>query len=231
MREDICSIPVSEVFAPRDGCPICRMVSMLEAHLVDYITGAAMMEPDVRQQTNRSGFCAEHFAMMLAKRNRLSVALTVETHLRELQQNLDFHGKAPSREQLAALSAAAEGCFVCDQTEWGLHRLLSEVFVLWQKQEEFRELFAGQSELCLPHAVRLLSQGQKEMHRRSYPAFAAAVTAVAEKSLGGISADVSGYCKMYDYRNAGGDWGTTKDSVERAVHFLTGKPTAGEGQN
>ena len=113
MREDICSIPVSEVFAPKDGCPICRMVSTLEEHLVEYITGAAMMEPDVRQETNRTGFCPEHFRMMLARRNRLSVALTMESHLKELQQNLDFGGKAPSKiswqlcswRRMAALSA------------------------------------------------------------------------------------------------------------------------------
>ena len=231
MREDICSIPVSEVFAPKDGCPICRMVSTLEEHLVEYITGAAMMEPDVRQETNRTGFCPEHFRMMLARRNRLSVALTLESHLKELQKNFDFGGKAPSKNQLAALQLAADGCFVCDKVEWGLQRLITEVFVLWQREEEFRRLFSEQSGLCLPHAVRLLSQAQKEMHRKAYPAFAAAVAAVAKKQLDVVSADVSGYCKMYDYRNAGGDWGNTKDSIERSMLFLTGEPAAPGGQS
>ncbi len=230
MREDICSIPVSEVFEPRDGCPICRMVSTLEEHIVEYITGAAMMEPDVRQETNKTGFCPEHFRMMLARRNRLSVALTMETHLKDLLQNLDFHGKAPSKDQLAALNCAADGCFVCDQVEWGLHRLLTEVFVLWQREEEFRTLFAQQSGFCLPHAARLLSQAQKEMHRKAYPAFAAAVASVAKKQLDVIASDVSGYCKMYDYRNAGGDWGNTKDSIERAMLFLTGEPSVPDMQ-
>ena len=168
--------------------------------------------------------------MMLARRNRLSVALTMESHLKELQQNFDFRGKAPSKEQLAALQRAADGCFVCDKVEWGLQRLLTEVFVLWQKEEEFRDLFAAQSGFCLPHAARLLSQAQKEMHRKAYPAFAAAVAAVTKKQLDTISADVSGYCKMYDYRNAGGDWGNTKDSIERAMLFLTGEPAVPGGQ-
>ena len=30
MREDICSIPIHDVFEPRDGCPICRMRDMLK---------------------------------------------------------------------------------------------------------------------------------------------------------------------------------------------------------
>ena len=36
-------IPISEVFEPRDGCPICRMRDMLEDRMATYITGAAMM--------------------------------------------------------------------------------------------------------------------------------------------------------------------------------------------
>ena len=48
MREDITSIPISDVFEPRDGCPICRMRNLLEERVADYITGPAMMEPDVR---------------------------------------------------------------------------------------------------------------------------------------------------------------------------------------
>lgn len=45
MRDDITSIPISEVFEPRDGCPICRLRNTLEDRVVEYITGAAMMEP------------------------------------------------------------------------------------------------------------------------------------------------------------------------------------------
>ena len=86
MREDICTIPVSEVFEPKDGCPICRMFDRSEEHLVEYITGAAMMEPDVRIATNDVGFCPRHYSKMLGQRNRLSVALTIETHLKRLPE-------------------------------------------------------------------------------------------------------------------------------------------------
>ena len=78
MREDICSIPVNDVFLPKDGCPFCRMRDMLEDRMATYITGAAMMEPDVRVETNRLGFCAEHFNQILARGSRLSVALILE---------------------------------------------------------------------------------------------------------------------------------------------------------
>jgi len=68
MREDICTIPVSDVFEVNDGCPICRMYDMLQTRAVDYITGAAMMEPDVRVVTNKKGFCGTHLYKMVRKK-------------------------------------------------------------------------------------------------------------------------------------------------------------------
>ena len=54
MRESILTIPVNEVFEPREGCPICAMRNTVEQHISEYIMGAAMMEPDVRMETNLS---------------------------------------------------------------------------------------------------------------------------------------------------------------------------------
>ena len=72
MREDICSIPINDIFGPKDGCPFCRMRDMLEDRMATYITGAAMMEPDVRVETNRLGFCKTHFDQILQRGSRLS---------------------------------------------------------------------------------------------------------------------------------------------------------------
>ena len=84
MRYDITNIPVGEVFEERDGCPLCRLRNQLEERAVEYITGAAMMEPDIRMETNKQGFCIDHYRMMLRQRNRLGVALILESHLAEV---------------------------------------------------------------------------------------------------------------------------------------------------
>lgn len=222
MKEDVCSIPISDVFAPQDGCPICRMTRTVEEHLVDYITGAAMMEPDVREETNRYGFCPAHYAQMLTRRNRLSVALTLETHLKTMAELVDFGGKVPGKDALAALHDAACGCFVCRKTEWAVTRMLDTVAVLWQKEAEFRALYDAQTDFCPAHAEALLRAGQKAMNRKNYALFAAATARVLNKALLRVQADVSAYCKMYDYRNAGGDWRGTKNAIEHAVSFLSG---------
>ncbi len=47
-----------------------------------------MMEPDVRIETNRQGFCFPHYQMMLKKRNRLGVALMLESRLEEIEKQV-----------------------------------------------------------------------------------------------------------------------------------------------
>ena len=93
MKENICTIPVNEVFEVHDGCPICRMRDIIEAKYIDYITGPAMMEPDIRIETNRAGFCERHFGMMLTSgRARLPVALTLESHLIDVREKMQIIG-------------------------------------------------------------------------------------------------------------------------------------------
>ena len=64
MKETICTIPINDIFMPKDVCPFCRMEKMLDEQYVRFITGDAMMEPSVRIETNKKGFCRRHFEQM-----------------------------------------------------------------------------------------------------------------------------------------------------------------------
>lgn len=227
MRESILTIPVNEIFEPKCGCPICRMRDMLEDRTVEYIMGAAMMEPDVRIETNRQGFCKTHFEQMRACKNRLSLALMLQSHLQSMQKNIFDRAKPGFFESKTAkqkkVSAVNNDCFVCSKIEWGMSRLMVTVFELYQKEREFRTLFAEQEQLCLPHYDMLVALAAEKLDKRWLSDFVAACGELTKKYLDALEADVSHFCKMYDYRNTGkgADWGNSKDSIERAIKFLT----------
>ena len=86
MREDICTIPISEAFEENDGCPVCRMYRTVEERIIEYIMGAAMMEPDIRIETNKSGFCNHHYDKLLEHRGKLQLALILESHFEEVEK-------------------------------------------------------------------------------------------------------------------------------------------------
>lgn len=226
MREDICSIPVNEVFEPKDGCPFCRMRDMLEDRMATYITGAAMMEPDVRIETNRLGFCSEHFNQILARGSRLSVALILESLLAEVKGQVFPEGKTAPKKIAAAVHSREDNCFICENINSNMRHLLESTIALWQNEAEFRELYAAQPYICLPHYGLVLEAAQK-MPKKNFIPFEAETTRLAKSYLKELNGDVTHFCRMFDYRNAGGDWGNSRDSIERAMTWLTSRvPTA-----
>lgn len=228
LRSDITNIPISEVFEPKAGCPICRMRNMLEKRMAEYITGAAMMEPDVRIETNRLGFCIDHFRDIMKQRNRLGVALILESHLAETEQEvfkgLPLIGKSSKKQALHA-SEQQNTCFICQQVDWAMERMLATVCRLWENEADFRKLFDEQEALCLPHFSLLVQTAQTAMSKKSITPFSKAASALSQRYMTSLRQDVSHFCKMFDYRNSGenADWGNSRDAVERAVWFLTGR--------
>ena len=224
MRDDICSIPVSEVFEPKEGCPICRMRDTLEERMLEYIMGAAMMEPDVRVETNKSGFCETHFAGMLKRRNRLSLALILDSHLKELHKELFPKSllKPDPKKHSEKAEKHLTSCFVCEKIDWGMSRILDTMYRLYSSERDFRALFSEQEYICLPHYARLCGSAKK-VDKRYSGEFAGECRRLAEQYLASLCGDVEHFTKMFDYRNTGedADWGNSKDSIERAVQYLT----------
>ena len=235
MREDICSIPISEIFEPKDGCPFCRMRDMLEDRMATYITGAAMMEPDVRVETNKKGFCKDHFGMILQRGSRLSVALILESLLDEISQDIfPEDPKTPVKKVLAAADRRHSTCFVCENVDMNMEHLSATVIKLWQTEPEFRDLYAAQTHICLDHYSFILRAAQK-MPKKNYIPFAQVTRELSKKYLDVVKGDTTHFCRMFDYRNAGGDWGNSRDAIERSIAYITGREptetTKTEGKN
>lgn len=226
MRDDICTIPVSEVFEEQDGCPICRMFATVEERILDYILGDAMMEPDVRIETNKVGFCTHHYDKMLSRRGRLQLALMLETHIKSVGEGI-FEKKLfnPPAKKAQKAKSLSESCFVCDKIDWGVSRMMETIYRCYENERDFRELFNSQPMFCLPHYERLINGLEKRRMPHYGSEMAQNLTRITAAYAKSLSEDVSKYCSMYDYRSnvKGADWGNSKDSVERTVGFLTGR--------
>lgn len=230
MRDDICTIPVSEVFEENDGCPICRMRDIIEDRIITYILGDAMMEPDVRIETNKVGFCAEHYDKMMSRRGRLQLALMLQTHIDEINDNIFnknlFNSNSKKGENVKKVS---ETCFICSKIEWGLSRMIETIYRCYENERDFREMFNNQSMFCMHHYERLMSGASKKNMRSNYSDFTGNLNRITKNYSNELYEDISKYCKMYDYKSReNGDWGNSKDAVERTVAFLTGRSYKGE---
>lgn len=226
MRDDICTIPVSEVFEESDGCPICRMYKTVEDRIITYILGDAMMEPDVRIETNRLGFCEKHLDKMMGYRGRLQLSLMLETHLKSVKEDI-FDKKLfnPAAKKAEKVKKIEESCFICNKIEWGISRMIETIYRLYESESDFRKLFDSQPQFCLKHYERLISGANKSKMPHFLSEFTGNLTRITGDYAKSLCEDISKYCSMYDYRNAGAnaDWGNSRDAVERTVGFLSGK--------
>lgn len=90
MKERIYTIPINEAFEQDTECPLCVCERKLENDALEYAVGPAMMEPDCRIETNRTGFCSNHFVKLYnLQKERLPLALVIDTHMAEQIKNLE----------------------------------------------------------------------------------------------------------------------------------------------
>jgi len=223
----IYTIPINEAFdagvADKScGCPMCSLYRMLEETTLDNAMGGSMMEPDVRISMNEEGFCKIHYDMLFEMKNRLGMALTLESHLNELKDNLSPKGLSAllPKNTVSKLDALDKSCYICSRVEGHFKSMIDIVVMLWKRDDEFPKKLRSQPYFCLPHYKQLLESAKRNLGKRDFPDFEKDLSGVVNAYLDELSADVSWFCKKFDYRYESEPWYNSKDAVERAMIFL-----------
>ena len=221
------TIPVNEAFEASAanhavGCPFCALYRMLEENELDLILGASMMEPDIRIRTNKEGFCRLHYDMMFTRKNRLGMALTLESHLAELAGDLRDGGLGGGKgnKPIKRIGELEGNCYVCNRINRNFEEMVDTAVYIWETDDEFSAKLKAQPYFCLPHYRKLLQYGQKRLGKKDLPVFAAQCEKVVSDYLAALQNDVSCFCKKFDYRYEEEPWYNSKDAVERAFKFL-----------
>ena len=154
-------------------------------------------------------------------------ALILESHLQEIIDNdmpKKLKGK-PDKKQLEVIKKRLNSCYVCDRIEWDMHHFCDTIFVEWAKGEEFYKLYNEQPFICLKHYDFIMNVAiqKSKLPSKLLPQFYAETAALTKNYLLSLKEDITYFCSMFDYRNQGKDWGTSKDSIERSIEFLTGE--------
>jgi hypothetical protein len=211
MKETIYTIPINDAFDDPNGCPLCRLHAKLESDALEYVMGAAMMEPDVRIQTNKLGFCHKHFENMAAMGKRLPLGLILESHLIELRQSLE-----------KSVGNPAATCFVCDRKDGYMSAYYRNLLYIWQIDAGFRYKLE-KAKICFPHIGALLDVSNLHLKRKQLHDFRNVVSAKAYGRLDELSIKISAFCKSFDHRFSEQDLGDAKTAIEQTVAWLAGK--------
>ena len=224
--DTIYTIPVNEAFEASAadsscGCPFCALYNKLEDDELELILGASMMEPDVRIKTNKEGFCRTHYDMMFQKKNRLGMALTLESHLHELAADIKDKPLVKIGERpIKRISALENSCYICRRIEFNFDHMIETAVILWETDEDFAPKLKAQPYFCLPHYRRFLEYASRRLGKKQYAEFEKHTSDIVNSYIETLGDDISWFCKKFDYRYDSEPWYNSKDSVERAMKFL-----------
>ncbi len=229
MKHHIYSIPLTEALEAKCGCILCNLEEKFEEQAVDYFLGASMMEPDAREITNEKGFCGRHLKKLFEKPNKLSLALTLETHVKELEENLDIHKKEGhfSKESTAYLTSEAmyksvRSCALCDKFNAQLDKAAGNIAYLWAKNDDFRIMLEKTDDvLCLEHCALAIKMCDGEISAFKKNDYINMLIKKQKKLLSALHENLHNFTLSFDYRNSGKPLTPEeKSSVQTAVKYL-----------
>lgn len=233
MKEKLFTIPVTEVFEEDSECPLCLLHERLENESVQYCLGPSLMEPDQRLESNKKGFCKEHFEMLYnSGKNILGLALIVDTHFKSTTEMLkrDFEDiiktgrkKDAQPSKLAAcLREWQKSCVICDKLSASMERYIDTMLYLWTKEPDFRARFDSGKGFCLYHLAMILDGSEKYLKDNQRADFINALARLQLKNMDRINEDINWFTKKYDYLNQDASWKNSKDAVPRSIQKLVG---------
>lgn len=238
MREQIETIPVNEAFDAGDECPFCYLQRLAEQRTVRYVAGpgASYMEPDVRGETDRYGFCSEHTKKLYDYGNSLGAALMLQTYfagiLKEFPQSAGdikppkgglFGKRVPTSEDDYAqtLRGHVADCFICNRIRYHMDRYYTTFFYLL-KDGEFRSKVEAGKGFCLKHFGELLEAARTKLPANQHPWFYDRVFRLEQENLLRVKEELDWLIAKHDYRNAKADWGNSRDALPRTMQKLVG---------
>ena len=163
---------------------------------------------------------------MFRRKNRLGMALTLESHLNDLREETEIGGGLANllgnvaSKPLSRIEKLEDTCYVCGRIDFNFKHMVETVIGLWDTDEDFPPKLRAQPYFCLPHYRLLLEVGKARLSKKRFPEFAKECAGVVEPYFDQLREDVSWFCKKFDYRYDKEPWYNSKDAVERAIIFL-----------
>lgn len=241
MKEKLYTIPLNDAVNAQDECPFCYIERKIEQDLLDFVlgSGSSYMEADIREMTDKAGFCRAHFQKMFDYGNTLGNAWILKTHYQkmigEMQQT--FAGFKPGKTSLkdkfrkTTESGNAIGmwvrekensCYICSQYEDTYARYLDTFFYLWKQNPAFVDKIKNSKGFCLHHFGDLSENADKKLADKDKESFYAVMLPLMEQNMKRLAEDVSWLVEKFDYRNKDADWKNSKDAIQRGMQKLKG---------
>ncbi|MCR5419176.1 MAG: DUF6062 family protein [Lachnospiraceae bacterium] len=241
MKETLYTIPLTDAFMAADECPLCFVERNVEQDLLDLVLGssASYMESDMREETDKAGFCRAHFKKMFDYGNTLGNAWILKTHYIAMEKEFEKQVKmySPGKSSfLNKLKKAEEGsdpmaawikekeksCYICDHYATTYERYLDTFFFMYKKDDGMKKMIENSKGFCLHHFGDICDRMERELSDAQRAELTELLFTKTQENLKRVGEDVAWLIEKFDYRNKDADWKDSKDAVQRGMQKLWG---------
>jgi len=233
MKEKLYTIELTDGVSADDECCFCWLERKLEQENLEFVLGSSYMESDIREQTDRQGFCRHHTKMMYDYGNNLGNAWILKSRLdylnKELAQQMKQYVPGKAAGFLARLKKSepvgngVEGhCYICGRMAGIYERMLDTFVYLLRNDAGFGESLISSKGFCVHHFADVLRVCERELTEAEKAYWMPKLFALMTRNLDRVQEDIDWLIEKYDYRNKDADWRNSKDAVQRTMQKIVG---------
>ena len=241
MKETLYTIPLTDAFLANDECPFCFIERNVEQDLLDLVlgSGSSYMESDMRDLTDKAGFCRSHFKKMFDYGNTLGNGWILKTHYIHMNQELEKQIKmfAPGKASLMSkikksdetqntmanfIREQEKSCYICGQFETTYKRYLDTFFFMYKKDGEMKKMLESSKGLCLHHFGDICAEADRQLNDKQKTELYDLLFRLMRENMARVGEDVAWLVEKFDYKNKDADWKNSRDAIQRGMQKLWG---------
>ncbi len=239
MKEKLYTIELHDALTSGDECPFCWLERKLEEAAIEFVLGSSYMESDVRDKTDKQGFCRRHTKAMYDYGNTLGNAWILKTRMvylrSEMKKKMEGFTPQPAttlskikkkdarENSLSAWIRQEESrCYVCSRVDDTYRRVLDTFVHQVKHEKEFLDLVKGSKGFCIHHFADLVEICERELGKKEQEQLFPILFEQMNGELDRIQEDIDWLIEKYDYRNADKDWKNSQDAVQRTMQKIAG---------
>lgn len=245
MKEQIHTIPINDAMANAGECPFCYIERKTEEHAMDFTLGhgASYMEADIREMTDREGFCRSHYKKLFDYGNALGNAWMLKTLYMRYIEEFDKEIKNFKPENVGDkkglfgkknvdssstnsivnwIKQREETCFICKMVDNTFNAYMKTFFHMYQKDDSFKEQIKNTKGFCLNHFKILLSYADNTLKDKERKEFYDIVIPQMKENLSRVYEDIAWFIEKFDHVNKDADWKTSRDAIQRGMQKIKG---------
>ncbi|QEN03573.1 hypothetical protein EW093_02285 [Thiospirochaeta perfilievii] len=248
MKYELETIPVWDAFKKECECPICILKDKAQETYLKFFLGNSVMVPEMRVNVNKTGFCPDHFSLLLQKRSPHYLGLMTHTHFKEYREKLNKKFsqinklavnasskiKTPLKDKKlieslkdleSFVNESDKKCLICDKIDYTMKRYIFTTVYLWKKNSEFRNYFKESKGFCLEHQNLISNMAAEYLNGVELGEFIKELLEVQDRNLKRLEEEILYFTQKFSQENDDKPWNGTKDAHYRLIQKITGKTT------